>query len=98
MGSGTPFDAVFASTDLIAISAIRAIRAAGLRVPEDVAVVGFDDIAVAAHTSPALTTVRQALAEGARPMVDLMVRRIGGEDTVSVTLPAELVIRETCGG
>jgi DNA-binding LacI/PurR family transcriptional regulator len=98
IGSGTAFDAVFASTDLIGISAIRAIRAAGLRVPEDVAVVGFDDIAVAAHTSPALTTVRQALAEGARTMVDLMFRRIGGEDTASVTLPAELVIRETCGG
>src|SRR5262249_7181527 len=64
--SGGKFDAVFAATDVIAISAMRAITASGLSIPRDVAVVGFDDIAIAAHTTPPLTTVRQDMAHGAR--------------------------------
>ena len=91
------FDAVFAASDVIAISAISAIRAAGLRVPEDVAVVGFDDIAMAAHTHPALTTVRQQIQRGAVTLVDLVFRRIAAERTESVLLPAELMVRESCG-
>ena len=90
---GGRFDAVFAATDVIAISAMRAITAAGLSVPKDVAVIGFDDIAIAAHTTPPLTTVRQDLARGARTLVDLLFRRIDGEETPSATMPAELVIR-----
>jgi DNA-binding LacI/PurR family transcriptional regulator len=92
---GAKFDALFAATDVIAISALRAITASGLSVPKDVAVVGFDDIAIAAHTSPPLTTVRQDLARGARMLVDLLFRRIEGEETPSATMPAELVVRET---
>jgi len=91
------FDAVFAASDVIAISAIRAIAAAGLRVPEDVAVVGFDDVAFAKHTNPPLTTIRQDLQRGARLLVDLTFRRMAGEDTPSVTMPAELVVRESSG-
>ncbi len=92
---GAKFDAVFAATDVIAVSAIRAIIACGLSVPRDVAVVGFDDIAMAGYTSPPLTTVRQDLAHGAKVLVDLVLRRIGGEDTPSATMPAELVVRES---
>jgi len=66
-------------------------------VPRDVAVVGFDDIAMAAHVHPPLTTVRQDIARGASLLVDLVLRRAGGEATGSVLLPAELVVRESSG-
>ena len=59
LASGVPFDAVFAASDLIAIGVIGALRERGISVPEDVAVVGFDDIASAAHFNPPLTTVQQ---------------------------------------
>ena len=95
IGEGATFDAVFAATDVIAISAIRAITAAGRSVPRDVAVVGFDDITLAAHTTPTLTSVRQDLQRGAHALVDLMFRRLNGEDTPSATMPAELVVRES---
>lgn len=89
------FDAVFGATDVIALSAIRAITASGLTVPGDVSVVGFDDIAMAAHVNPTLTTMRQDLPRGARMLVDLLMRRLNGEDTPSATMPAELIVRES---
>ncbi len=92
---GAKFDAIFAATDVIAISAIRALVASGLVVPDDVAVVGFDDIPTAAHVHPSLTTVRQDLQRGARTLVDLVLRRIEGEETPSATMPAELIVRES---
>lgn len=91
------FDAVFGATDVIAVSALRAISAAGLAVPREVAVVGFDDIALASHANPPLTTVRQDLQRGAHELVDLLFRRLEGEDTPSVVMPAELVVRESSG-
>jgi len=91
------FDAVFAATDVIAISAIRALAASGASVPGDVAVVGFDDIAMAAHMHPSLTTVRQDLARGAKLLVDLVLRRIDGENTPSANMAGELVVRESSG-
>jgi DNA-binding LacI/PurR family transcriptional regulator len=97
IGAAERFDAVFAATDLTAISAVRAITAAGLSVPRDVAVVGFDDITLAAHTNPPLTTVRQDLRRGAATLVDLLFRRMEGENAPSVMLPAQLVLRESSG-
>ena len=97
MGSGAKVDAVFAATDVIAISSMRAIAGAGLAVPRDVAIVGFDDIAIAAHMHPSLTTVRQDVARGARTLVDLLLRRIAGEETRSVVLRPELKVRESSG-
>jgi len=94
---GARFDAIFAASDVIAISAIRAMTDAGLSVPGDVAVVGYDDIGLAAHTNPTLTTIRQDLQLAARAMVDLVFRRIAGEDTESITLPVELIVRESSG-
>jgi DNA-binding LacI/PurR family transcriptional regulator len=91
------FDAVVAATDVIAISAIRAITACGLSVPNDIAVIGFDDISLAAHSNPALTTVRQDLQRGAQILVELLFRRLNGEETASVMMPAELVVRESSG-
>jgi DNA-binding LacI/PurR family transcriptional regulator len=98
IAGGAEFDAVFAATDIIAISSMRAIAASGLAVPRDVAVVGFDDIAMAAHMHPSLTTVRQDVARGAELLVDSLLRRIAGENTASVVLPGELVVRESSGG
>jgi DNA-binding LacI/PurR family transcriptional regulator len=95
--SQAKFDAVFAATDVIAIGSMRALASSGCSVPGDVAVVGYDDIAMAAHVHPSLTTVRQDLARGAALLVDLVLRRIGGERTESVILPAELVVRESSG-
>lgn len=91
--AGTPFDAVFGATDVIAAAAMRALRAAKVRVPRDIAVTGFDDVALAAHASPPLTTVRQDLAMGARTMVDLLFRRLAGEAAPSVVMSADLVVR-----
>ncbi len=88
-------DAVFCASDVIAISAISAITASRLRVPGDVAVVGFDDIALAAHTNPPLTTVRQDLPRGARMLVELLFQRMNGEEAPSATMPATLVVRES---
>jgi DNA-binding LacI/PurR family transcriptional regulator len=91
------FDAVFAATDVIAISAMRAIAASGLSIPHDVAVVGFDDIAMAAHMHPPLTTVRQDVGRGSKLLVDLVLRRLAGEDTASAVMPGELIVRESSG-
>jgi DNA-binding LacI/PurR family transcriptional regulator len=89
------FDAVFAATDVIAMSAIRAITAAGLSVPKDVSVVGYDDIALAAHTNPPLTTVKQDLRAGAQTLVDLLFKRMAGETPDSVILPTRLIVRQS---
>jgi DNA-binding LacI/PurR family transcriptional regulator len=94
---GKPFDAVFAATDLIAISALRVLTAAGRRVPDDVAIVGFDGLEMGAHVHPTLTTVQQDLARGAELLVDLLLKRIAGEDVKSVAMPGTLIVRESCG-
>lgn len=91
------FDAIFAASDTIALAAIQALNAAGVRVPDDVSVVGFDDIAIAAQFAPPLTSVQQDLAKGARTIVDLLFRRMAGEATPSATLSPSLIVRKSCG-
>ena len=87
-------DAVFAASDLMAVGAMRALRAAGLQVPEDVAVVGFDDSPVCRHTEPELTTVRQPVVEMGRVMADLLLMRmVGGDVPGETVLPTQLVVR-----
>jgi DNA-binding LacI/PurR family transcriptional regulator len=89
-------DAVFAASDLAAIGAIRAIEQVGRSVPDDVAVVGFDDIPDAATQHPALTTVRQPIAELGTAMTRRLLERILGQDPPRRTvLPVELVLRGT---
>lgn len=97
IASNYKFDAICASTDIIAINAIRAITDSGLSVPDDVAVVGYDDIAIAANTNPPLTTVRQGIQEGAHKMVDLLFRRIDGEATPSAVVSTNLIVRASSG-
>jgi DNA-binding LacI/PurR family transcriptional regulator len=95
--SGVAFDAIFAASDVIAISAIRALGAAGRQVPNDVAVVGFDDIQLASYSNPPLTTIRQNIPEGARLLVRNISDAIAGRPLSSVEMPSELVIRQSCG-
>lgn len=89
-------DAVFAASDLMAHAALRTLREAGRRVPEDVAVIGFDDIETAAYTEPPLTTVRQPIVELGRSMTRQLLRIAAGEEIEqALVLPTELVLRES---
>ena len=89
-------DAVFAASDLMAHAALRALREEGRRVPEDVAVIGFDDIETAAYTEPPLTTVRQPIVELGRSMTRQLLRIAAGEQVEqALVLPTELVLRES---
>src|SRR5262249_6006288 len=72
-------DGIFAASDLMAIGAMRTIKDSGRGVPDDVAVIGFDDIDLSQHTEPPLTTINQAIAVQARLMVELLLARIDGE-------------------
>lgn len=94
-----PPTAVFAAADQIALGAIKAVHERGRRVPEDIALVGFDDIGVAAQVHPALTTVRQDKEELGRVAGEALVRLIEnpGSTAPILTLPTELMIRESCG-
>ena len=94
---GLPFDAVFAGSDLIAIGAMRALDEHGLRVPEDVAVVGFDDIPMARFAQPSLTTVYQDTIRAGELLVDTLMTLVEGGPAESITLPARLVVRRSSG-
>jgi DNA-binding LacI/PurR family transcriptional regulator len=86
-------DGVIAASDVIAIAAIRALADRGLKVPDDVAVVGYDDVPLASQMAPSLTTIRQDLREGALHLVDRLFRRIGGELCGPVVMTPELIVR-----
>lgn len=88
-------DAVFAASDMIAMGAIRAVADRGGDVPDDVAVVGYDDVLLAAHIMPALTTIRQDLAAAAETILDTLFERMAGTATPSVRIPLELVKRRS---
>lgn len=88
-------DAVFAASDVIAVGAIEALRRSGRRVPEDVAVAGFDDSGLAATHHPPLTTVRQPWAQISSSMVDMVLDVIRGVPRESIVLPTTLVVRGT---
>jgi DNA-binding LacI/PurR family transcriptional regulator len=95
IGSGVPFDAVVASSDVIAISAMRALAESGRPVPEAVGVVGFDDIQMAAFTTPPLTTIHQDIAGGARLLVESIAGVIAGQAVESVEMPGRLIERQS---
>ncbi|WP_119717053.1 LacI family DNA-binding transcriptional regulator [Cognatilysobacter tabacisoli] len=95
---GVAFDAVFAASDLIAIGAMCALAEHGRRVPEDVAVVGFDDIPMAAFANPPLSTVFQDTTRAGELLVDTLMKLVRDEPAESTLLPAELVVRRSSGG
>jgi DNA-binding LacI/PurR family transcriptional regulator len=88
-----PFDALFAASDIIALGAMRALTEAGRRVPEDVAIVGFDDIPAAATTQPPLTTIAQDYRRAGEVLVDTLLRRIADEPTDTALLQPRLIVR-----
>jgi DNA-binding LacI/PurR family transcriptional regulator len=98
LSSGEPFDAVFAASDLIAIGLMRALSERGVAVPEEVAVVGFDDISIASYVDPPLTTVRQDTVEVSRMLVDRLVELIEGDEIESGLVAPRLIVRRSCGG
>jgi DNA-binding LacI/PurR family transcriptional regulator len=96
--AGVDFDAIFTGDDEAAVGALQALQAAGKRVPDDVAVVGFDDQRLAAVLSPPLTTVRAPTEEVGRAAARQLIRliRTGQSDQLTL-LPTEIVIRRSCG-
>jgi LacI family transcriptional regulator len=92
-------DAIFAAADIIAIGAMRAIREAGLRIPEDIAVVGFDDLPMSVLPKPQLTTVRQPVFQFGYNAVEILIDLIENDIKPHrrVIMDTELVVRETCG-
>ncbi len=95
---GRDIDAIFAADDVSARGAIAALHAAGRRVPEDMAVAGFDDALLSRYSDPPLTTVRAPIEEAGRAAATQLLRLIHGEPADALTLlPTELVIRESCG-
>lgn len=96
INSGLEFDGVVAASDLMALGAVRALRRNQIAVPDTVSVVGYDDIFISQMSTPALTTIRQNSREAGRLLVCSI---LDGDLNMRVDrLPAELVVRESCGG
>jgi len=92
--------AVFAANDLDAIGAMKAIKEKGLKIPEDISLVGFDDIQLASYIEPSLTTVRQPIFKMGTTAISLLVQLIEGKEKKhpKVELPTQLIIRKSSGG
>jgi LacI family transcriptional regulator len=92
-------DAVFVASDTMALGALRALRDARIRVPDDVAIVGFDDMPQAATADPPLTTIRQPIQRTGALAVEMLIDILdnGAEPPRRIVLPTELVIRASCG-
>lgn len=92
-------EAVFITSDTMAMGALQALRDANLRVPEDIAVVGYDDLPPATQVNPPLTTIRQPIEETGYLAVEMLIQILSGEAPASrqLILPVELVVRASCG-
>jgi len=92
--------AVFAANDLDAIGAMRAIKEKGLKIPEDIAIIGFDDIQLTSYVDPPLTTIKQPIFEMGTTAISLLVQLIEGKEKEhpKVELPTQLIIRKSTGG
>ncbi|WP_159978294.1 MULTISPECIES: LacI family DNA-binding transcriptional regulator [unclassified Novosphingobium] len=98
IGDGVRFDAVFAASDTIAVGAMRALAEAGLSIPGDVAVMGFDDLPAASMTNPPLTTIMQDLKRAGEVLVETLAAQIEDGDAPTGTLAAKLVVRRSTAG
>ncbi|WP_434929860.1 LacI family DNA-binding transcriptional regulator [Shewanella sp. HL-SH8] len=97
LDKGTQFDAIFAASDLIAIGALRALKKRGVNVPEDVAIIGYDDIPVASFANPPLTTIKQNTQLAGEILVDSVLKLIRGQEVSPMLIPTNLVVRQSCG-
>jgi LacI family transcriptional regulator len=92
-------EAVFAASDLMAAGAMRAVREAGLSIPDDIAFVGFDDVAIATYSEPRLTTIRQPIVRFGVNAVEILIDLIenGIKPARRIIMDTELIIRDSCG-
>lgn len=98
LARGAQFDAVFAASDLIAIGAMRALAEAGRKVPDEVAVMGFDDIPAASLTSPPLTTIQQDLIAAGELLVETLAEQIESRESANRVLAPRLMVRGSTAG
>jgi DNA-binding LacI/PurR family transcriptional regulator len=88
--------AVFCYNDMTALGALRQIRASGLRVPDDISLIGFDDLYIAQYIEPALTTIRQPMRQMGRMAMETLLHLLAGSESAhSIKVPGELIIRES---
>ena len=97
MERGVTFDAVFGANDLIALATIRSLLREGVRVPDDVSVIGYDDLQLSAYGYPALSTISQDPARAGRILVAKLIASVDTGSMRSERLPTELIVRESCG-
>lgn len=95
---GLNFDGLVACSDLLALQAVRAVRATGRRVPGDVSITGYDDTPLAAWSDPPLTTVHQPVAEAGRVIVKALMSQVEGQRPQSRVMPVDLVVRKSTVG
>ncbi|WMN59786.1 LacI family DNA-binding transcriptional regulator [Pseudoalteromonas xiamenensis] len=95
IANNVKFNALFAASDLIAIGAIKALQEAGINVPKEVSVIGFDNISAASYVSPALTTVQQNTTLAGQMIVANLLNLIRGEAVESTLLPPKLIVRSS---
>ena len=88
-------EGVFVHSDLMAIAAMEVLQAVGKRAPEDVAVVGYDDLSIAAMSHPPLTTIRQDIPMAGKLLADNLIHLLKTGETTQVMLPVELVVRQS---
>jgi DNA-binding LacI/PurR family transcriptional regulator len=88
-------DAVFVNGDLMAIEAMNEIREAGHGVPEDVAVIGYDDLSIATYSNPPLTTIRQNIPLAGRLLAENLLHYLQTGVVTNTTIPVELIIRQS---
>ena len=92
------FDGLFAISDIIALGAITGLRRMGRTVPQDVSVVGYDNIQISSYTFPALSTISQDMALAGKLMVSKLIGNISNEQSLSERVATQLIIRGSCGG
>lgn len=97
LSSSQEIDALVCASDVVALAAISTLNTHDLRVPEDVAVVGYDDIGLAAYSTPALTTVRQNIHESGRMLVASILGLVNNHEVSDTVLSSELIVRGSCG-
>jgi DNA-binding LacI/PurR family transcriptional regulator len=95
LGRGPDLDAVFVNSDLLAFAAMDTIRDHGHRIPDDVAVIGYDDVAMARHSDPPLTTIRQNGPLAGKLLAETLIQQLNTGVVTNVSIPAELVVRRS---
>lgn len=96
LSRGLQFDGIIAASDMIALGAIRALTRAGIRVPADVSVVGYDDVQFARYSNPSLSTISQHTEKAGKILVSKLLSS-GGDAMRAERLPTDLIVRESCG-